>query len=136
MHLLAGAKYGVHRTGLDTDCATDTKIFIDDRDRQRLFFAIVWIKRFDIAAEQVGQSLNRRFATGRAAVDIRLTRCYRFSVWPAAWKVALSTLCLWQQVVDLLDYRVPRNLEPVRGKPKRQAQSEREQSDCNDSDQD
>ena len=66
VHLLGGTDDGIDRAGLDAQRAADAGVLVDDGDLLGFLFGV---ERFDLAAEQVSQTLYALDATRRALVD-------------------------------------------------------------------
>ncbi len=106
MHELGGTDDGIHRAGLDAQRAADADRLVDQRDSPGFLDAMGWIERLVRAAGQRGQCANARITAGRALVDVSFTRGDRLGIGLAARVLALATLRLGQQGVDLLDKQV------------------------------
>jgi hypothetical protein len=112
MHLFCCTKYCVDGACLNTECAADTGLFIDTyHRRQRFRFTVLGIQRLDLHTEQVRQRDDRRFTAGRALVDVGFAFGHGFGIGAAAGVRALAALCLWQQGIDLVYYRITFYLE-------------------------
>jgi hypothetical protein len=100
MHHFRRAGDGVDWTGLNTQSAAYTQGFIDKCNggwARFAEFAIDWLV-FD--TEQRGQLGGTVVATGRALIDVRLSRSQRVGIRAAAGIAAHSTLRLRQQGID------------------------------------
>jgi hypothetical protein len=92
------ADNGIDWTGVSAMRAADTQGLVDNRNGgcDRL------CERYDVPAEQIGQPANGLFTTWRAKIDCGFTINNGCCEWPAPRIAALSTLGLWQKVIDLL----------------------------------
>ena len=100
MHELVRTDDSIHRTDGSAMRAANAKVLNDERNRLFYIYLGGFGKRDYIAAEQVGQSPNRVFATRRAQVywDRIVHNCRRIG--PASRISALGALRLRQQCVD------------------------------------
>ena len=124
MHLLGGAKDGVHRAGLDAEGAADAGLFVDHRHHLGLFHPVLLAQRLGVPAQQVGQGQDHRLAAGRALVDVRLLVGDGLGVGAAAGIAALAALGLGQDGVDLVHHRVALHLETDGGIAQQQAEGD------------
>jgi len=79
-------------------CAADTKCLVDNGNRWRDCLS----ERYDIPAEQVGQSSHRVLATWRAEIDGGLAINNGSREWPTTRIATLCTLGLRQKIIDSL----------------------------------
>lgn len=79
-------------------CATDTQRFVDNGNgrRDRL------CERYDITAEQVGQSSHRVLAARWAEINGRLAINNSSREWLTTRIATLCTLRLWKKIIDLI----------------------------------
>jgi hypothetical protein len=69
MHQLRGTDNGIHRTGLNAKGATDTKLFVNHSNLQRLRFATTVVEGDERLIEQLRQGGNACLTTRGAAVN-------------------------------------------------------------------
>jgi len=116
MHAFGGAQDGIDRTGLNTQCATDADLLIDDRYcRDILLFPDFLIQRDRVSPQQIGQGLNAGLASRRATIDLCFTCGNGFGIGATTGIAALSALGLRKEGIDLIDDRVGLYLEAYRG---------------------
>ena len=116
MHALGGAKDGIDRTGLNTQCATDADLLIDDRHHGGvLLFTDFLIQGDRVPPQQVGQGLYASLASRRATIDLCFTCSNGFGIGATTGIAALSALGLRKEGIDLIDDRVGLYLEAYRG---------------------
>ena len=106
MHLLGSTENGIDRTGLYAQRATDTNLFINNHDCFVTVLAVFGVQWLGVFSEQVGKCLYGTFAARRTLVDISLVCGDGFRIRTTAGIGALAALGLWQQLVNLVNYRV------------------------------
>ncbi len=100
MHQFCCTQYRVYGTGLDTECAADAYLFINDDDGFFTVLTMFLVQWFCIDTKQVSQRRDCDFTAGGTLVDIGFAGSHCFRVWTAAGVGALPALRLWQQGID------------------------------------
>jgi hypothetical protein len=112
MSLLGCAHDSVDGAGKDTKRTAYTCLFIDERDRSRLWKTMSHIERLRAHSQQFSQPENTPLSTRRALINICQTFYNRGGVRPAASEAALTALGLWQDTVYLRYELVFYHIEP------------------------
>ena len=102
---------GIYRAGLDTERTTNATIFIYYGQCLGFFNTTFFIQWFGFYIQQIGQRLNSGFTTRGSTIDINFTGSNRFSIGATSSKTALSTLCLRQNFIDLINNWIALDLE-------------------------
>jgi len=100
VHLLGGTDDGIHGTCLNTDCATDTPLFIDSGDAQLALDTAIGVQGLLGDPEQNRKCAYRSQTSGRTAIDIRPPVHDRLGVRTTGGVTATRTLHLRQTAVD------------------------------------
>ncbi len=90
---------GIDRAGTTTMRAANAQALINDGNGRGDKFG----QRHNFPSQQVGQPPYSFFTTRRAEINRHLTFNHGGGKWPTAGITTLSTLCLREQVIDLLD---------------------------------
>lgn len=115
MHIAGRAEYRIDRASLQAHRTADTGILGYNRNRLRFLYPVRWIKSNGSLAKQAAESPDSRCAARRTLVDFRCAGGERFSIRPTAGESTLTTLRLWQEIVDLIDCTAARGVQPRRG---------------------
>ena len=116
MHLFGRTCNRIDGASLYAKRATDADVLINEGKPFGFGRIGLCPKGFiDCAGNNVGQKI-RQFvdafiATGRAAIDVRFTRCNRRCIRLAAGEAALPALRLGQDGIDLFDERIAFNVK-------------------------
>jgi len=135
VHLFGGTEYGIDRAGLNAECAADACLFIDNDDSFSFFlFAVFGTQWFGFDPKQISQRNNGGFTTRWTLVDFGFTASDCFSIRPAAGIGALAALGLWQQGINLINYRVAFDFEADRRIAEQNTKNGSDNGEQNDND--